>query len=537
MIHFTKRKFIPDSFTSGSSSSDLSSQLGSFVDRFGWLIPIIVALSVYYVSLNNFFTFDDFIWLNRARTIKQNWLQIFRVDVTYFDPLIHLMFWSDSVIGGLNYRWYHSIDLAIHCINSLLIYRLARLLSGDEKAAIYASILFASSFAIADAVLWSSSRVDLLSTLCSIGALIQFLKFLRSDNSWRPFVFSFLLFFLALCSKGTPIVLPLILVWLIIQEKKPLKYVLHLTPFCAVIIIYFVLLKLNIHQASLPLNRLHFNIGNLAIAFCSLYIPEETLKYINLAVSTSMLFIMVSALALPTLSLISTVKLRRTGYCALLVAILPVLILTDFTLVTEYSDTYQLLSSASHRIYLASVGAALLGGGLLRSIEMLLKNIFPRFATVAIISILVGVVTGNAYLVRQRDHLWESAGNVFQLAFNGLQVYRQQISEGSQIGLIDFPGSGGFRAPMVKVCLDINDVTILREVTIGKMTNDLDILQKAERSFLFVFANFGHVYDKSPLFRQQLLLNRMAIQNPDRPELTAEYLTIAQKLIQELSNL
>src|SRR6266568_1283010 len=119
-----------------------------------WIIPMVIALCVYSVALNNFFVYDDFIWLNRARTLSQNWRQMFSPDVIYFDPLIYLMFVADSFVAYLDPKWCHAVDLMIHAFNALLVYRFAKMLSGDDKAGLYGSILFASSFAIADAVFW-----------------------------------------------------------------------------------------------------------------------------------------------------------------------------------------------------------------------------------------------------------------------------------------------------------------------------------------------------------------------------------------------
>ena len=506
----------------------------SGVIRFGWLIPILVAFAVYYVALNNFFTHDDFLWLYRARTFKQDWLQIFRIDVTYFDPLVHLMFWVNYLIGGLDPRWYHGVDIAIHAANSLLIYYVSRLLGGDERASIYGGILFASSFAIADAILWSSSRVDLLSTFFSLCALTQFLLYLRSEKR-RNLLLSFMLFILALGAKGTPLILPLILLWLIIQEKKPIGYALRLIPFGVVVILYIILLKLTTNNTSLTIGSLNFNIGNIVMAFCALFIPEVILDGLNFNITAACLFVVVSALGLIALPLKSTIMLRRTGYCILLVAIMPVLITTNFRIPTRYSDPYLVFASPSHRIYLASVGTALLGGGLLRSIEILFGKYFQRISTVAIVLLLAGVVTGNAYLVRERDQLWETMGNRAKNAFNGLQHYRQQVGEGSLIELAFFPG-GGFVGPMAKMSLDINDATIQKDVYIGKIL-DPEILSKAEKSFLFVFGRDGHVYDKSQQYRQLLLFSRMAMLNPNYSLYDSTCQAITMQLIRDVERI
>lgn len=503
--------------------------------RFGWLLPVAVALLVYGVALDNFFAFDDFIWLNRARTFRQDWLQIFRPDVTYFDPLVHLLFLLDWLVAGVDERWYHGVDLAIHAGNAVLVYRLALMLGPGPKPALYAGIFFAGSFAIADAVLWSSSRVDLVSTLFSLAALIQFLLFLRQGRK-RQLYLSLFLFLLALCAKGTPLVLPGLLLWLLLQERKPLRSALYLVPFGAVVLLFLLLLKLNMHQASLPLDQLHFSIRNLALSFCALFIPEAALKDADLTLVGSVLLLVVSAVGLVRISADRTVALRRTGCLLLALALLPVLVITELKPVGEFSDPSLVLVSPSHRIYLASVGAALLAGGFLASLERLVGRPWPRFARVAVLVVLSGVVVLGAYLVRERDRLWEGVGERSRAAYQGLVPYRGKVPEGSQIGLIYFPGSSGFTTPMVRLALELDRVSILKTVTLGVIT-DREILGKAESSYLFVLDRGGKVHDLSELYRQQLVLNRMVLVFPDRPELSSQCHEVADRLNREIGSL
>lgn len=534
MAIFWKKNNSPGHLTPDSSSTNISLLQTVWIARFGWLIPISVVLAVYYVGINNYFTSDDFMWLDRARTFKQDWLKIFRSDVAYFDPLVHLLFVSNYLVTGLDHRWYHGVDLAIHAANSLLVYRFARLLSRDERAAIYGSILFAGCFATADAVLWSSSRVDLLSTFFFLGALIQYLHHLH-DEKRRDLLFSLLLFILALGAKGTPLILPLVLLWLTIQEKRSLRYVVRLIPFGVVAIIYVVLLKLTAHLAALPLNMLNFNIRNIVLAFCTQFIPEDTLTHLNLIVIATLLFAVISALALTAIYFKSTVMLRRTGFFILLTAILPVLIIDEFTLATNRSNFIDLMGSPSHRIYLASVGTALFGGGILRSIETLLSDFFPKFALLTVGILLAGVVTGDAFLVRERDKLWETEGNKARIVVDFMGSYQGKAVEGSLIGLIGFPHStGAFMESTMKELLGVKDATFNHYVDIG-MIVDSKILKKAEKSYLFVFGRDGHIYDKSQMYRQQLLLSRRAINNFNNSDYISEAQTITFNLIREIN--
>jgi hypothetical protein len=500
-----------------------------------WIVPIVLAVAVFSCGINNFFVYDDFIWLYRAKTLGQNWKQMFYPDVMYFDPLIYLGFLVNYSIAGFDPRWYHAIDLALHAINAFLLYRFAELLSGERKTALYAGILFASSFAIADAVLWPSSRVDLVSTCFALGTLLQYLKYLR-NNSSRHLLMSCLFFILALGAKGTPVVIPAVLLWLCIQERKPLTQASSLLPFAAVIVVYAVSAKLMMNHASLPLDKLHLNLRNLELAFCSLYIPEGTLKYLDLNLCAFLLFALVSSLSLPALSYSCSISVRRTGYCLLMVSLLPMLPLTDFKLLTEYSNPYLLLLSASHRIYLASTGAALVGAGFFRTLEQALGRLHPKLAISVVALALTAIVSADIYLVKERNQLWQDAGNWTRVTFNGLTAYRGKIAEGNQIGLINFPGSRGFTTPMLKLSLDLNDLTVLSEVKTGPITN-IDVLRKAEKTQLFVLSKDLRVHDKGELFRRQLLTNRMWLLDPRNPQREAECQALSGRLLEEINAL
>lgn len=499
-----------------------------------WLLPVLTALAVYSAAFNNFFSYDDFIWLDRSSRFD-SWLEIFRPDVFYFDPLVHLVFRANYLLGGVDPRWYHGLDMVIHAVNSLLAYRFVYLLGEDERAALYASLLFASSPAIADAVIWSSSRVDLLMTLCTLGTLIQFSHYLRSENRRHLFC-SFLLFILALGSKGTPLLLPLVLFGLMLHYRKPLRTAFCLLPFVALAFIYWTLLHLTHHLAALPLDRLHFNPANVAVALCALFIPEAYLSQLNLQLIAPLLFLAVTVVGLSKTLLPGTAMLRRTGYFILVAAILPFLIITDFKLVSGSSPHYQLLSSPSHRLYLAAAGAAIILGAMLRSCENICTVRWPRLAGAALVLLLVGVLAGNAILVRERNKLWAAVGAGNRCSFEGLCTYRGQVGDGSKVGLINFTGSRGFVTPMLKLSLGINDFVVMPSVTIG-MVDDPRLLDGVEKYFVFVLGSDGHVYDISRLFRRQLTTNLLALKHPENREYLARCMEVKRQLATEIGNL
>jgi len=494
--------------------------------RYFWVIPVVIAWAVYSVACNNFFVFDDFIWLHRARTLEHNWLQMFSPDVLYFDPLIHLMFLADFYIADLDPRWYHAVDITIHAVNALLVYRLTTLLSADEKAGLFASVIFASSFAIADAVLWPSSRVDLVSVMFSLGTLILFTKFLRTNEKMFLW-FSCCTFVLALGAKGTPVVIPAIVLWLIRMEEKPKRSFMAAVPFCLLALLYGALVAMALHRtASGPIPGFHLNLRNLYLAFDALFIPERHLEILNPAVIAGLLAILVVTLVLLRFTAESLTRLCRTGVVCLVAALLPVLVLKDFKLAT-YQDPIHLLSSPSHRIYLASIGLALLAGAVLRSFySVLLRRYSAKGAGFAITAMLAAIVCFNASEVRERDVLWETEGDAIHLRLVQLLDHRDRIVEDGFVGLSNFPGSRGFLNPMLMVYFNLNSITTETVLHVGS-TSDPEKLRRAERSSFFVMGNDLRLYDLSDDVRTLLLLSRQAGLSPSDSSCSREITDIA----------
>jgi hypothetical protein len=475
----------------------------------------LVAVAVYIVAVNNFFVADDFIWLYRSRMLPHNIVGMFRPDVMYFDPLVYLSFYLNYSFTGLEPTWYHAVDLAIHAINSALVYRLVKCLQGDDRTALYAGVLFASSFAIADAVLWPSSRVDLVATLFSLGTLILFVNYIQTNDK-RFLWISCLMFALSLAAKGTPVVLPLVLIWLVLGESGPKRSITSVIPFVLLVVIFFVLLKWQLLQAALPVPQAHFNTNNIALALGSLFIPEYYLHAMNPTVTGSILAVILLILGVVKFSPVCPIAVRRVGLVVLSCSLLPMLALGDFKLVAANQDLANLLASPSHRVYLASVGSALLGGGVLRCAEGLFCRFSAKFGSVVVALCLVGMVMLSAREVAKRDLLWEKVGDKFSTAIYGLSSHRDKIVNGGLVALVNFPGSPGFANPMFRTFLDLNDITVLMARSSLSAPENIDLLKNADRSCLFVLGSDQIVYDLSDQFRQKLHSDIQAIQNQDK---------------------
>ncbi len=82
--------------------------------KYWWLWIILISFTAYAPVFDNFFAWDDFLWLYRAKTMWTDPARIFESEGLYFDPLVYLSFWINYILFGLDPKWYHVTDVTIH---------------------------------------------------------------------------------------------------------------------------------------------------------------------------------------------------------------------------------------------------------------------------------------------------------------------------------------------------------------------------------------------------------------------------------------
>src|SRR6185369_2200570 len=390
------------------------------------ILLFLLAVTAYYPVLDNFFTWDDFVWVYRAKTLAGNPLQLFGIDAVYFDPLVYFWFWIDFQLHGLNPFWYHLGDIIIHAVNGFLLYLLVRKLAKDSFAALASSIIFVSSFAVVDAVAWSSSRVDLLMVFFSILTLLFFLNHL-ADGGRRAFAMAMIAYILALSAKGTPLLLPCLLAVILLQRGELVRHWRLLLPFLVSVIIYLSLLvwRLSYAGKSLLVGGNGLNIHNFLLSFGELFVPELRLASLNI---TSVAIALILLLCLCCFLLTGLHRSTTIfGLALIFVGLVPVLILKDFKMVTTIQNAGQLLNSPSHRIYLASAGAACCSGSILAAL-------FRRFNSYRIGSILLLLLVAYSfYEVRLRERFWSGSAKYIRNSVEGIANYKKLLLDDSAV--------------------------------------------------------------------------------------------------------
>jgi len=107
----------------------------------------------------------------------------------YYRPLTTLTFTADKLFWDADLRVMHLINIALHILNALMVFLLARFLFGFQHYGWHLSfasaVLFLCHPITAESVNWISGRTDILSATFVFGSALAILQFIRSKHrSW-----------------------------------------------------------------------------------------------------------------------------------------------------------------------------------------------------------------------------------------------------------------------------------------------------------------------------------------------------------------
>ncbi|MBM4086175.1 MAG: hypothetical protein FJ272_15435, partial [Planctomycetes bacterium] len=173
------------------------------------LLLIILAYSPF---LGNYFVQDDFTWLEVAVWSSRDITRIFTLHIAhFFMPLGHLVFLIEYRLFGLDPFGYSLVNLALHALNCVLLFHLARRITQNDSVGLIAAILFACNSSHFHGVVWISALPRLILTALMLAALLAFDSYLRTRHrTW--YALSLLFCVGAMLSKEQCVVLaPLLL--------------------------------------------------------------------------------------------------------------------------------------------------------------------------------------------------------------------------------------------------------------------------------------------------------------------------------------
>jgi len=181
---------------------------------------IAISFAVYFNSLGNGFVFDDQLLIDDQAYILRDFKNVFssassfvfqdKTSAGFYRPILVLSYFIDYHLGGGAPFSFHLTNILIHFISIILVAYAAFMIFGEAFPALLAGSIFALHPAQSEAVAWISGRNDPLLTVFILLSFIFFAKY-RENNSRILLVVSIMTFLLALFTKESALIFPVVL--------------------------------------------------------------------------------------------------------------------------------------------------------------------------------------------------------------------------------------------------------------------------------------------------------------------------------------
>ena len=159
-----------------------------------------------------YFFEDDFQWLAGTLTYDPASLfDLFGAGRSHvYRPILELYFWAATPLFRGSPLLFHLANVALHVANGVLLYALARRISGDWRFALTTALLFVVLPGYVDAVAWVGALGEPVGALFGVSSVLAFLAYRRSGRL-RHRALSLAAFALALLTHESSVVfLPLL---------------------------------------------------------------------------------------------------------------------------------------------------------------------------------------------------------------------------------------------------------------------------------------------------------------------------------------
>src|SRR3990172_8011989 len=117
-------------------------QIRCSVQKFLWVIPVVVALAVHGNTLDNGFVWDDRVIIENQMPAFHTLGDVFfpgkgieQISGVFYRPLVYLSYLIDFLLWGDNPFGFHLTNVILHLLNTLMVFSLAKwLFPGDGGA-------------------------------------------------------------------------------------------------------------------------------------------------------------------------------------------------------------------------------------------------------------------------------------------------------------------------------------------------------------------------------------------------------------------
>jgi len=235
-----------------------------------FLLFVLGTIALYAGDLNlGFFRVDD-----QQYVVRNPWIQginseniSFILSHPYFvnySPVHLFSYMLDYAIGGLNAFTFHLSSNTWSGVVAGFVYLVTLALIKQRWIAVAAALLFVLHPVHVEAVVWISSRKDLVAVAFLLPSVLAYLKYRKTGGSKKWYILSVFLFLLALAGKLSVATFPAVLLALdLFVEKRPLmRSLIDKIPY----LIAGLIIAVAVANAQ-PKTGVHFDVSVLAKAF------------------------------------------------------------------------------------------------------------------------------------------------------------------------------------------------------------------------------------------------------------------------------
>lgn len=180
------------------------------------LVLAAVAVLAYWPALQAGWIWDDDSYVTANMVIQSPdgiWRAWIPGETPQYYPLVFVSFWLQHAAHGLQPMWFHLVNVLLHVVSALLLWRLLERL--EVRGAVLAAAIFALHPVQVESVAWVTERKNVLSMCFALLSVLAWLRWsqpteLRRGSGWWLSA-SFGLFLAAMLSKTTAAAVPVAL--------------------------------------------------------------------------------------------------------------------------------------------------------------------------------------------------------------------------------------------------------------------------------------------------------------------------------------
>ena len=332
-----------------------------------------------------------------------------------YQPLTFISYAVEISLTGNPYHTIHLVNLILHLLNIIILFRLLRILSNKLYVALIAALLFAIHPMNVETVSWMSSQGQLLCAFFLLIGLLSYLKYLRVEvRKKRYFRLSLLWFIFALLSNPIAIAFPFLLILIdFLQNRKLRESAQEKFPMFILSLLFLLISVLSMSGAETHLtsgpgvfNSLIYDLYAIAMWMLKFIVPYSLAAYHPYPSGFSPLIIIfivfLIALLLSVFLFLKKKRLLLSGLLFYLITIVTALLFS--------ADGHSMIQEQD--AYIPYMALFFLTGALfyyLLNLEMLKRKVFAA----SIVSVFCVYSLLMIYLTYERVGVWASSDRLW----------------------------------------------------------------------------------------------------------------------------